>query len=1039
MIGGIKVDIGKLKPKQLQSPVSSAPKMVSPSSKLSGLEKDTFALSAGKSPSFTAQVISRPVYPVERSNIKSAYITLDNAALYAKNGDRVEDLTSMTIPAERLKSSEPAGLRKINYYFGETDRPIYAYKNFLDVQLKEVQNPDFEQKIESLARNNGSVKRVNNIDLAKERIHSLSTYLKEKMIGYVTPAGEHWFEKALPYMLQGAMDLNSLESKKDYKHVAKEFFGTLGIDDKFWVSPGFVGYLQAMPNSPAVEGTIEAIRELNTFDDVDIPTIIIEKDSKYMDFSKMSEINIMGVPELYDYCAYSGQEMDIDDQYKKKPTFEHVLPKSYDGPSNDFNGFVVSGLINSKRGTVPLIPYLKGWNDPEWTSSQKSMLVKEVLHADITQIKKPQPPRIEEPSTYEYTNIFETPFKAEIKRDLKVQLEKLQKSSNGDVFRVYDAEEAAERTSSLSRYLKEDMVGFVDPDGTHWFEAALPNLLKGSVSDNFERYDDYKNVAKAFFKHLSYADDYWTSRAFQEYLMELKPNDAVEATIDAIDDLKKVQEAEQFLDGSMSKLSEGVPAFEASIREYFTERITEDPSWASDDFMEGLKLAHRSKASRYALGFLKSFKKENREIRRSAINDQLAFIKMLEKDKMVTPEALVARLRESCLEVEKKVPHWLTEENVRFLSSFGDHKEVHVLRDVMKTIVNERAFDQFFNRLDRYMSAVSPDNKQEYVDFAHDYFHEKAHTDPYFVSADLKSYIKGKTSELTKEASSLCIKQIGLVKNEMAFDRFLSTFKPFYEATHETDLTDLEACTEKVKTFLEEKVSADKSWISKDMLTLLSTRKPSYKTKGAEDFCIDVLKSLEKQKKIDSFCRTVDKALWDTGHDREKLEKMTVNFFKTNAKLDEAWLNNDIKQLIRNQSYLYRSSETLNLVLSAFDLAQKEQEESLSAPDAIFPSSSSSIKLKKIPKLTDYCAYSTLPMVEGDKYNKPIAQSILPQSRNGERNDFNVVMVREEMGSKRSQMPLLPFLKGWDIKRWDGSEHAKLVEKVLGHGFTTKS
>jgi len=105
------------------------------------------------------------------------------------------------------------------------------------------------------------------------------------------------------------------------------------------------------------------------------------------------------------------------------------------------------------------------------------------------------------------------------------------------------------RVSSLSAYLKEQMVGFVVPKyevdgqqkgGYQWFEQGAEYLLKGS-SENVKECN-YKQAAKELYGLLAIHDNYWKSPEFVGYLSTLKQTNAIKATIQAVKELNVAKE-----------------------------------------------------------------------------------------------------------------------------------------------------------------------------------------------------------------------------------------------------------------------------------------------------------------------------------------------------------------------------------------------------------------------------------------------------------------------------------------------------------------
>lgn len=138
-----------------------------------------------------------------------------------------------------------------------------------------------------------------------------------------------------------------------------------------------------------------------------------------------------------------------------------------------------------------------------------------------------------------FKSVLEKQLVSEPNADFKVKLGKIKGVKRENV------ETASKRVSSLSRYLKEDMVGFIVPKytqegkqkgGYQWFERSLENLLKGcekNLSPN-----KYKDTAKELFGILATHDNYWKSDAFVGYLSSLKSSDATTETIKAIKELQ---------------------------------------------------------------------------------------------------------------------------------------------------------------------------------------------------------------------------------------------------------------------------------------------------------------------------------------------------------------------------------------------------------------------------------------------------------------------------------------------------------------------
>jgi hypothetical protein len=138
-------------------------------------------------------------------------------------------------------------------------------------------------------------------------------------------------------------------------------------------------------------------------------------------------------------------------------------------------------------------------------------------------------------SNLEYKNVLEEPLvsnqRPTFEKDLKCR--KLASYDNAKL-----------RIASLSRYLKEDMVGFVVPKyetkgeqkgGYQWFEKGAEYLIRGSRRQTQE--EDFKHVAKDLYGLLAIHDDYWKSPEFVDYLSTLEQTPAIKATILAVEEL----------------------------------------------------------------------------------------------------------------------------------------------------------------------------------------------------------------------------------------------------------------------------------------------------------------------------------------------------------------------------------------------------------------------------------------------------------------------------------------------------------------------
>lgn len=219
-----------------------------------------------------------------------------------------------------------------------------VYRNILETPLKAVPNPAFRSE---LAKD----KTIYNIDKAEKRISSLSRYLKEDMIGFITPSGHHWFNKSLGNIINGARAKKVPENQM--KDAAKDFWSLLAKADKYWASEDFIKYLNSLDKNSARDATIEAIKEIRMSEQGTLQKVTFGYRSAMKSFKKLLE----------DGGCYTGTPM----QRNKGDAFvrvsaEHIFPHSKGGPDNDFNFMLATAKANSDRGNMPLIEFLKGKN-----------------------------------------------------------------------------------------------------------------------------------------------------------------------------------------------------------------------------------------------------------------------------------------------------------------------------------------------------------------------------------------------------------------------------------------------------------------------------------------------------------------------------------------------------------------------------------------------------------------------------------------------------------------------------------------------------
>ena len=273
----------------------------------------------------------------------------------------IPKFTSKKEPANTNLKLTPQ-LTKDTVYFMGMSRGVVSdmdYKSVLDEQLASEPRPTFEKDLDAID--------VTSLYNAKTRVSSLSRYLKEDMVGFVVPeyktkgenkGGYQWFEKGAEYLLRGSKE--GVE-ESDFKPVAKELYGLLATHDNYWKSPEFVDYLSTLKQTPAIEATISAVKDLNKDKDVSFTGETALKMYGY--FSPMKAMDKI----LNDGCAYTGKSLVFDEPGKNKrpspevnASLEHIMPKSWGGPFDDANYMVTSVSSNSLRGDLGLIQYLKG-------------------------------------------------------------------------------------------------------------------------------------------------------------------------------------------------------------------------------------------------------------------------------------------------------------------------------------------------------------------------------------------------------------------------------------------------------------------------------------------------------------------------------------------------------------------------------------------------------------------------------------------------------------------------------------------------------
>jgi len=257
-------------------------------------------------------------------------------------------------------------------FTGKKNRPISTgtiseteYQSVLKEPLISEPRPTFEKDLK--------LERLVSYNDAKVRISSLSRYLKEDMVGFVVPkydvngeqkGGYQWFEKAAEYLIRGSKE-NVKES--NFKPVAKELYGLLALHDNYWKSPEFIDYLSTLKQSPAIKATIAAVKELNAPKTSNVSKELSFRGSLFLTtkgfFSPLKVIDKLSKTN----CAYTGEKFTTyndhtsqPDAPKNQPSLDHIMPKSWGGPCEDYNYILASRDSNTLRGNIELIKFLRG-------------------------------------------------------------------------------------------------------------------------------------------------------------------------------------------------------------------------------------------------------------------------------------------------------------------------------------------------------------------------------------------------------------------------------------------------------------------------------------------------------------------------------------------------------------------------------------------------------------------------------------------------------------------------------------------------------
>ena len=222
------------------------------------------------------------------------------------------------------------------------------YITTLAAPLKSFQNTNFEKKLQAVAD-------IHDFSKAKARIANLSRYLKENMVGFVVPeyqvkgekkGGYQWFEKSAEYLLRGC---KQGAKEEDFKSIAKELYGLLALHDNYWKSDDFINYLSSLTQTPALIDTIQAIKEL--------------QGKKSVSFSSTNPSILKHISRLLkDGGAYSTKPLIYCSGATgdRLASVDHIMPEDWGGPCEDYNYILSSAKINSTRGNISLLDFLKG-------------------------------------------------------------------------------------------------------------------------------------------------------------------------------------------------------------------------------------------------------------------------------------------------------------------------------------------------------------------------------------------------------------------------------------------------------------------------------------------------------------------------------------------------------------------------------------------------------------------------------------------------------------------------------------------------------
>ncbi|MGD9581780.1 MAG: HNH endonuclease domain-containing protein [Vampirovibrionia bacterium] len=390
-------------------------------------------------------------------------------------------------------------------------RTFLPYKNLYTTRLTANTNPDLRTKLETI--------EVHDIDKAEKRCRSFSKYLKENMVGFITPNGNHWFEDACKYLILASAGVPVKDS--ELNKYAKEFWSLMAVTDNYWLSDDFMNYLKTMNTKKVgVNTTIQAINELKN-ENTQTANISFKGNDNNKNYY---ETDLTEIKELLENgCVYSGKKFSLSGK-GSYASVEHLFPHSSGGDlvNTDSNYVLALGKENMLRGNIPLTEFLKGWDGTEYEKEFPDWKQKREPFVSYNN-------RFTEKEKFEIIGAVKNPPYS--KRALKSSL------LNDNNYDVHNIDRAVERIQNLSRYLKEEMIGFITPGGEEWFNGACDYIIKGTAGYNVENSKEKYNKAKEFWGLMAKADPFWKSENFLNYLYSLDDQPAVKETTKAIKSL----------------------------------------------------------------------------------------------------------------------------------------------------------------------------------------------------------------------------------------------------------------------------------------------------------------------------------------------------------------------------------------------------------------------------------------------------------------------------------------------------------------------